>query len=82
MAVFRNPTVSAPVGFQRIGTEIWKSGGHIPNSVAGVATILLMLYLIENINFICFVEVRPLESNLLGVGGGSLNGSRQVSAFR
>jgi hypothetical protein len=82
MAVFRNPSFSARVGFQRIGTELRKSGDHIPNSVAGVATILLMLYLIENRKFICLVEVRLLESKLLAVGGGSLNGSTQVSAFR
>jgi|GEM_PF-1007471 hypothetical protein len=50
-----------------MGTELLKSGGHIPNFVAGAATILLMLYLIENMNFICFVELRLLESNLLGV---------------
>jgi len=67
MAVFRNPSVSVPVGFQRMGTELLNSGGHIPNFVAGAATILLMLYLIENMNFICFVELRLLESNLLGV---------------
>ena len=66
MAVFRNPSVSAPVGFRRVGAELRKSVGHIPNSVAGVASILLMLYLIENRNFICFVEVRLLEPNLLG----------------
>jgi hypothetical protein len=82
MAVFRNPSVSAPEGFLRIGTELRKIGGYIPNSVAGAATILLMLYLIENSNFICLVEVRILESNLLAVGGGSLTGSTQVSAFR
>jgi hypothetical protein len=76
MAVFRNPSVSAPAGFQRIGTELQKSGDHIPNSIAGVATILLMLYLIENGNFICFVEVGLLESKLLGLRGGSLDGSR------
>ena len=66
MAVFKNPSVSAPVGFQRMGAELRKSVGHIPNSVAGVASILSMLYLIENGNFICFVEVRLLEPNLLG----------------
>jgi hypothetical protein len=82
MAVFRSPSVSAPEGFQRIGTDLRKIGGHIPNSVAGTATILLMLYLIENSNFICLVEVRLLESNLLGVEGGSLNGSGQLAAFR
>jgi hypothetical protein len=76
MALFRNPSVSAPVGFQRIGTELHKSGDHIPNSVAGVATNLLMFYLIEISDFICFVEVGLLESKLLGLGGGSLNGSR------
>jgi hypothetical protein len=80
MAVFRNPRASVP--FQRIGMELWKSGGHIPNSVAGAATILLMLYLIENRHFFCFMEVRLLESNLLEVEGSSLNGSGQVSAFR
>jgi hypothetical protein len=66
MAVFRNPSVSVPVGFQRVGVELWKSVVHIQNSVASVASILLMLYLIENRNFICFVEVRLLEPNLLG----------------
>ena len=66
MAVFRNPSVAVSVGFQRMGAELRKSVGHIPNSVAGVASILLMLYLIENRNFICFVEVRLLEPNLLG----------------
>jgi len=66
MAVFRNPSLSVPVGFQGMGAELRKSGGHIPNSVAGVASILLMLYLLENRHFICFVEVRLLESNLLG----------------
>jgi hypothetical protein len=66
MAVFRNPSVSAPVGFHRMGAELRKSVGHIPNSVAGVASILSMLYLIENRNFICCVEVRLLEPNLLG----------------
>ena len=49
-----------------MGAELRKSVGHIPNSVAGVASILSMLYLIENRNFICFVEVRLLEPNLLG----------------
>jgi hypothetical protein len=67
MAAFRNPSVSVPVGFQRTGTELRKSGGHIPNFVAGAATTLLTLYMIENRNFICFLELRLLESNLLGV---------------
>ena len=82
MAAFRNPSASAPVGFQRIGTELRESGDHIPNSVAGVATILLVLYLIENRNFICLEEVQLLESNLLGIGGGSLDGSTHVSVLR
>ncbi len=67
MAAFRNPSVSAPEGFLRIGTELRKIGGYIPNSVVGAATILLMLYLIENRKFICSVEARLLESNLLGL---------------
>jgi hypothetical protein len=67
MAVFRNPSVSAPEGLLRIGTELRKIGDYIPNSVVGAATILLMLYLIENSDFICLVEVRLLESNLLGL---------------
>jgi len=66
MAVFRNPSISVPVGFQRMGAELRKSVVHIQNSVASVASILLMLYLIENRNFICFVGVRLLEPNLLG----------------
>ena len=66
MAVFRHPSVSVNVDFQRTGAELRKIVGHIPNSVAGVASIALMLYLIENRRFICLVEVRLLESNLLG----------------
>jgi hypothetical protein len=49
-----------------MGAELRKSVGHIPNSVVGVVSILLMLYLIENSNFTCFMEVRLLEPNLLG----------------
>jgi hypothetical protein len=67
MAVFRDPCVSVPVGFHGMGAELRKSVGHIPNSVAGVASILPMLYLLENRHFICFVEVRLLEPNLLRV---------------
>ena len=74
MAAFRNLIISVPVGFHRMETRLWKSGDHIPNSVAGLASALLMLYLIENRHLICFLEARLLESNLLGIGSGSLNG--------
>ena len=67
MAVFRDPIVFVPVGFQGMGAELRKSVDHIQNSVAGVASILLMLYLLENRHFICFVKIRLLEPNLLGV---------------
>lgn len=67
MAVFRDPSVSVAVRLHGMGAELRKSGDHIQNSVEGVASILLMLYLPENRNFICVVKIRLLESNLLGV---------------
>ena len=67
MAAFRDPSVSVPVGLHGMGAELRKSIGHIPNFVAGVDSILLMLYLLENRHFICFVKIRLLEPNLLGV---------------
>jgi hypothetical protein len=46
--------------------ELWKSGGHIPNFVAGAASTLPMFYLFDNKSVICFVEVQLLEYKLLG----------------
>jgi hypothetical protein len=75
MAVFRNPNVSVVVRFQGVRGAIRKSGGHIPNFVAGVDYVLLMFYLFENKSVICLVDVPFLESKLLAPSTGSLNGS-------
>jgi hypothetical protein len=65
-----------------MGEDLRKSVDHIQNSVAGVSSNLLMLYLLENRQFICVVKIRLMESSLLAVQMGSLNGSGQVLALR
>jgi hypothetical protein len=65
MAVFRNPNALVAVRCQGVRAAIRKSGGHIPNFVAGAAFIFLMFYLFENKSVICFMEVPFLESKLL-----------------
>jgi hypothetical protein len=65
MAVFRNPNVSAILCFQGVRAAVRKSGGHIPNFVAGLACVLLMFYLSENNQVICLMDVPFLESELL-----------------
>jgi hypothetical protein len=65
MAVFRDPNVSVIVRCQGVRAAIRKSGGHIPNFVRGMASVLLMLYLFENKFVICLADVPFLESKLL-----------------
>lgn len=61
---------------------LWKSGGHILNSVVVVYSIILIIYVIENKSIIYRLEANLLESKLLPDQGGSLNGSVQAFAFR
>jgi hypothetical protein len=65
MAVFRNPNVSVILCLQGVRAAVRKSGGHIPNFVGGVPSLLLMFYLSENKSVICLVDVPFLESKLL-----------------
>jgi hypothetical protein len=82
MAAFRNCNVSVGGCSQGVGAGLRKSGVHIPNFVAGLASILLMFHPLENKSVICFVEVLLLESNLLGSCSGRLNSDGQVYVFR